>query len=281
MAINVLGALAGANKALAANQLGLATGKRSIGSDEAGYMVARRAETSSRVHGSGSGNAADMQGILSVEIAVLEAMEADMIREQELAVAYNTGATTLSSDDLAAIEMEASAIANKWNDDQNATYAVNGYVMSDGSMDFSTVQLGEGSTVAGGASSHLFFGATASTFRAWADLWDASTLDRGADISGGAFAAATVAFDQGAIETALADIRQEITRLSGFSEQLDLNIAINDATAAANNAYASRNEDVDTAAATIAQTKLSILSQIATAQVAAANGASNNVLGLF
>jgi flagellin len=284
MNINVYGALASANSSLAQTQLALASGKKvnSARDDQAGYMIARRAETSTRVNNAASGNAADMMGMLNVMIAALQNMEADMIREQELAMAYNAGSMVLSVDELAAIEIEAATLANQWSDDQlAAAYFYNGYNLTDASVDFSTVQIGEGTTGTAGAGSSVFVGANASAPRVWAELWDASTIDRATDVSAGGFAAGTVAFDAGAIELALQDIRTEIARLAGWQNQLQEQIDSNDANAASTDALRSRWEDTDNAAATIAATKGQILSQIATAQLAAANQAKTYQLGLF
>jgi flagellin len=284
MNINVYGALASANSSLAQTQLTLASGKKvnSVRDDQAGYMIARRAETSTRVNNAASGNDADLMGMLNVMIASLQDMEADMIREQELSMAYNAGSTVLSIDELTAIEIEAATLANQWNDDQLAiAFTYNGYLLSDGGMDFSTVQIGEGATNTGGAASNTFVGANASTPRVWAELWDASAIDRATDVSGGGFAQGTVAFDAGAIELALQDIRTELARLAGWQNQLQEQINSNNANASSTDALRSRWEDTDNAAATIAATKGQILSQIATAQLAAANQAKTYQLGLF
>jgi len=286
--LNVLEGLNRANQQVATSELRLASGKRinSVRDDQSGYGIARRAETSSRVNTMASSNISDTRGFLDATISALTDMENDMIREQELLAELNTTGV-LSVDEQTAIEIEMETIAEKWADEALTGYTYNGQNLFDQSVDFASLFVNEGSTVAGTAGPILFTDAagTTNTLSDWRTLWDDSGIAAGTidltDPGGSAGGFAGAGLDQGAVESQLTKIRGELARLARLEDQFDEYKNGNTAAADGSEDMRARREDTDIASETVNQTKRNILKQIATAQVANANQSARQVLGLF
>jgi len=286
--LNVLEGLKRASAQVTQSELRQASGKRinSVRDDQSGYGIARRAETSARVNAMANSNIDDTRGFLDATISALTDMENDMIREQELLAELNTTGV-LSVDEQTAIEVEMETVAEKWADEALTGYTYNGQNLFDQSVDFANLFVNEGSTVAGTPGPILFTDAagTTNTLALFRDLWDNSGIAAGTidltDPGGSAGGFSGAGLDQGVVETSLTQIRGELARLARLEDQFDEYKNGNTAAMDGSNAMRGQREDTDTAAETVHQTKVNILKQIATAQVAGANQSARMILGLF
>jgi len=284
MISNVLGALASANQSLSTSQLSLASGKsvRSTRDGASNWNVARRAETTSRVTAAGNTNAANAIDMIETAIVLYKDLESDLIRLQEIAEAYAD--TTLSADEKVAIEAEASIMADKWSGDGSITnFTYNGQNIYDASIDLAVTSTGEAANASGAAAAGNFAFQTGTTLQVSSPgtIFDITGIGSGSIALDGSGAAGSVAFDTGTIEQALQSARSEMNNMATMASLFQNVINFQEQAITASNNIQSRNEDVDVAAQTVKQTKLAIFQQIATAQTAAANTQSRQVLGLF
>ncbi|MBM4166377.1 MAG: hypothetical protein FJ218_05615 [Ignavibacteria bacterium] len=292
MLSNVLGSLASANRSLAASQLNLSTGKRinNARDGQADYAIARRAETSVRNNKAGMENVNGMIDVLSVSVAFWQELEADLVRLQDLTAQY--GSATIDDDERIAIESEAASLADKWSADASAAnYMYNGFNLYDASMDLaangtgggvSWTNEGELSAAAAQASGAFVYtsGSTIST-QSLGTVWDLTGVAGGTLVYDGTMAVGTVALDSNLNELALQAARSELMRMAGMQDWLQTHNNVISVAVDAQDRLRGHYEDVDIAAETVRNTQATILQQIAIAQLAAANTASNQVLGLF
>jgi len=286
MVQNVLGALASANSALATSQLSLASGKKvnSVNDGPSDWAVARRAEDSMRANTRGDANSAHSMDVLDATMKLYQSLETDLQRLNDIMYAWND--PSANNEEKLAYESEASQLADKWSGDAVMLFTYNGYNLYDQSLDFANVAMGEGANSnQNGAGEAFTYPNTTNASQSPGTIWDFSGIAAASLDNSGTGAANTVdlslATSGAPVATALASVRYELSEMaikrSVFANHIDLNQSV----IAAQDGIRGRSEDTDTAAQTVKQTKLAILQQIATAQTAAGNTASRQVLGLF
>jgi len=251
--LNLLGTLAGANSSLGKSQLSLSTGKsvNSVLDGPSNYGVARRAESSMRNNTAGNNNSRHSMDVIDVGISLLQDMEADLLRLQEISFAYQD--TTLSADELVAIEMEAGSLADKWDGDASiANYTYNGYNFWDGAtVDFANTSLGEGTTTTGAAGGTAIAhgsGVTTITTQSPGTIWALTGIAAGTIVNDGAAAPGGITLDTGLNETALQATRFELMRMASLRSTFNASIETNNSAIASEDGVRGRAEDVDIAA---------------------------------
>jgi|GEM_PF-1842045 flagellin-like hook-associated protein FlgL len=292
MLTNVLGSLASANKTLAASQLNLSTQKRinNVRDGQADYAIARRAESSIRNNKAGMENVQGMIDILSVEISFWQDLEADLIRLQDLTAQY--GSATIDDDERIAIEAEAASLADKWSADASATnFMYNGFNLYDASVDLAVNGTGGGvswtneaeasAANAQASGAYIFTSGTTISTQSLGTVWDLTGVAGGTLVFDGTLAVGTVVLDSNLNEVAMQAARSELMRMAGMQDWLQTHNNVISVAVDSQDRLRGHYEDVDIAAETVRNTQATILQQIAIAQLAAANTASSQVLGLF
>ncbi|MBS4027589.1 MAG: hypothetical protein KGZ58_03035 [Ignavibacteriales bacterium] len=288
MVNNVLNALAGANAALNTSQFQLSTGKtiNKPNDDISSWAIARRSESTTRINTALNQTLDDFIAMLQAHIDMLSEMRADAQRVYELTFQAQAGNTVMSADEVNALALAAIGIATKWSDDNLAQYTYNGNILGDASLDFSALIVNEGASVAGGAAQVVFVGSANPALAALGDYWDQMGLARDSDLSASGLGSPTDTFDiigedLGNILAVVTDLTFYVANMESWQRQIQQAQALNTASGDAAEARRAFNEDVDIASASVSNTRLTILQQIATAELAAANTAASQVLGLF
>jgi len=291
MVSNLLSALSNSNSALLHSQYVLSTGKTVNHANDniANYSIARRAETSTNINRAINGSIDDVKAMLQNMTDSLQSMYSDASQIYELTLAAQSGQETLSDDEIGAYALAALGIAAKWNDVNLDTYTFNGNTFANAGIDLATLIVNEGTTsIANGTATVVFAGGGGTAPLGWgADIWDSGggMPDRNVDLTAtGLDPTGTydiLAADPSTILATLNDIRTQIARYSAWMDELTQDQNNNSAAMDSTEARRGRMEDTDIAAASVDNTKKTILHQISTAQLAAANTASRQILALF
>lgn len=248
-AYNALNALNNVNRQLGVRQLRLATGKRinSVGDDPSGYTIAKQMEARAGMMGAAVNNVGDAQTMLSTAEQALQTMR-DLyttIKEKQVAASNPTSDQTAIANDVNQLKAEI--------DDIIAHTNFNGKLLFNSSFSASYAVDDNGTALTVG------FDASAATF---------GTVD---SVS---VTTANVDTAVGQVETALQSIGSYIQRL-GVKES-NLNSSITNIQAAESRIY-----DADIAKEQLEASKLQILQQTATTQLAQANAGNQVFLTLF
>jgi len=266
-AFNALNALKNINSNLGRAQLKLATGIRinEVADDPAGYVISRRLEARARGLTVALDNVGTAKNVLSIA-------EGGLLNIQEIIIKMKEKVTTAASDTMSSaerntIKTELDQLTAEINDIVSET-TFNNISLIDGTYTDKSFQTGEDTT------NTLIFSISqnSSATGLSVDAANVSTLIFTA-------AGASIALNKvdEAIETVsdtLQNIGAVVARM-GVKEST-LRIAITNT-----NATKSRIYDADLALEQLGSTRLQILQQTATAQLAQANIAPQNVLALF
>lgn len=289
MVNNILAALNGSNAALQNIQLQLATGKKvnRPNDDLASYGIARQAEASNRVNTVHNQVLDDVLAVLQTGIDLLTKMHSDALSFRNLAsqAIDGTAAGTLTTMDLAAIDVAGVSIANAWNTTATPTYNYNGTSLLS-ATDLSAVGLDASGLNAfagdGGGTGSPVVDFDTLAAAAFGGLTD--TIADGSTPAGDGTLLAGVTLGGaggGGVDDGIIGIETAIGRLESWQQQIQSAQATNTAVANAAENRRSFYEDVDLASASVESTKRTILQQVSVAQLAGANTASRQVLGLF
>jgi flagellin len=261
-AMNAYNALNTINQQLQTSQLQLATGKRinSAGDDPAGYTIGTKLQARSAGLSQALTNVGDAQSVLSTAEGGLQAINNILINVKTLVT--QAGNAGLGSDELQAIVTQVNDYMNEIQQTISQT-KFNGQALVDTTFTGKSFQVGadSGDTLAVSISTAV----------------DSSSLGLSALSTVNIGSGTTLTSVDSAINT-VSQVLQYVgsleSRLS-FKEQV-LNTSITNVDAAT-----SRIMDADIAAQQVNATKLQILQQTATVQLAQANSTPGGILRLF
>jgi flagellin len=260
-ALNSFNALNNVNTQIGAVQLRLASGKRinSAADDPAGYTLAKKLQARSRALAQASNNVGEMKNIFSVAEGGLASINDIYVGIKEKLIQASNG--SYSSD-------ERNALATQINDMLNEVDDIIAQTK------FNNTQL-------------LDNNFTGRSFQVGADNGETVTITMDANIDSstlgltGITSASTFTSFIASIDTAISTVSLELQYVGSLVNRLDVKEA-NLQTAITNTEAAkSRIEDADMAKEQLEATKLQILQQTATVQLAQANAAPQGVLQLF
>jgi flagellin len=260
-ALNSFNELNNVNTQIGAVQMRLASGKRinSAADDPAGYTLAKKLTARSRSLAQASNNVGEMKNILSVAEGGLASINDIYVGIKEKLIQASNG--SYSTD-------ERNALATQINDMLNEVDDIIAQTK------FNNTQL-------------LDNNFTGRSFQVGADNGETVTITMDANIDSstlgltGITSASTFTSFIASIDTAISTVSLELQYVGSLVNRLDVKEA-NLQTAITNTEAAkSRIEDADMAKEQLEATKLQILQQTATVQLAQANAAPQGVLQLF
>jgi flagellin len=263
-ALNSFNALNNVNTQIGAVQLRLASGKRinSAADDPAGYTLAKKLQARSRALAQASNNVGEMKNIFSVAEGGLASINDIYVGIKEKLIQASNG--SYSSD-------ERNALATQINDMLNEVDDIIAQTK------FNNTQL-------------LDNNFTARSFQIGADNGETLSISLTADIDSAALSLNTITSALtstdftgfiSSVDTAISTVSLELQYIGSLVNRLDVKEA-NLQTAITNTEAAqSRIMDADMAKEQLEATKLQILQQTATTQLAQANAAPQGILQLF
>ena len=266
-AFNALAALKRVNMDLEKRQLKLATGLRinEVSDDPAGFVISRRLDARVRGLGTALDNVGTTKNVLSIaEGGLLNISEILVNMKGKLIQAAND---TLGSAERNAIRSEIMQLTTEIDDIVKETQ-FNKNVLLDGTYISKSFQTGEENT------NVLLFNIFANSSATGLGIDSLFVANRVLTSSGASFAQSRVDGAIGTVSDTLQTIGAVIARLT--IKEATLRIAITNTEAAK-----SRIWDADIAKEQVESTRLQILQQTATAQLAQANISPQNVLALF
>ena len=266
-AYNSLAALKRVNRDLEHRQLKLATGLRinEVADDPAGFVISRRLDARIRGLSTAMDNVGTTKNVLSIaEGGLINISEILVTMKQKLIQAAND---TLGYEERNAIRSELLQLGAEINDIVEETQ-FNKNILLDGTYTGKSFQTGEENT------NVLLFSITANS----------SATGLGVDspnVANNVFNSASAGFAQTQVDVAIETVSDTLQNIGAVIARLTvkeatLRIAITNTEAAK-----SRILDADLAKEQVESTRLQILQQTATAQLAQANIAPQNVLALF
>ena len=263
-ALNAFNALNSINSKIGQVQMRLASGKRinSAADDPAGYTLTRKLEARSRSLSQAMNNVGELKNILSVAEGGLSTINDIYVGIKEKLIQMQNGSYT--SEEKNALATQINDMLNEV-DDIIAQTKFNGTQLLDNNM-------------------------TNAVFQVGADNGETLTVSLTADIDSAAFGltgidsadiASTISGYLSSVDTAISTVSLELQKIGSLINRLDvkeqnLQTAITNTEAAR-----SRIEDADMAKEQLEATKLQILQQTATVQLAQANAAPQGILALF
>jgi flagellin len=283
-AFNALSALKSVNRDLEQRQLKLATGRRinEVADDPAGFVISRRLIARSRGLSTALDNVGTTKNVLAIAEGGLLNMSDILVRMKELAT--QAANDTLGSAERNAITSEFNQLGNEMDDIIEETTFNNNRLL-DGTFTGRSFQTGEETTAT--LNFDLATNNSSTGLKATVEvipgspgsatelsIRDLVTTSRLFSASGCSISLAIINNSIEQVSDALQDIGAITARLT--VKESTLRIAITNTEAAK-----SRILDADIAQEQLESTRLQILQQTATAQLAQANVAPQNVLALF
>ena len=266
-ALNALNALKNINRQLEKSQLKLATGFRinEVSDDPAGFVISKRLDARARGLAVALDNVGTVKNVLSIA-------EGGLINIQEILITIKEKVTQAASDTFGSAERNA--ISNEIKelvaeiDNIVSETTFNKVSLLDGTYLNKSFQTGEGTTAT------LLFSITQDNTAAGLGVDAVNLSDRVFTATGSSIALANVNASIETLADSLQNVGAKVSRLD--VKESTLRIAITNTLATK-----SRILDADIAFEQLGSTKLQILQQTATAQLAQANVAPQNVLALF
>ncbi|GAB4339055.1 MAG: flagellin [Calditrichia bacterium] len=261
-ALNAFNSLNQINSKVGQVQMRLASGKRinSAADDPAGYTIGKKLEARSKSLSQALNNVGELKNILSVAEGGLQAINDIYVGIKEKVIQAGNGA--YGADELNALVTQVQDMLNEV-DDIIAETKFNGTALLNAQFSSKTFQTG-------------------------ADNGDSITVSLNATIDSADFGLSSLTTSNIGSSTTLASLDTAISRLSTELQSVGSLVARLDvkeqtlATAITNtDAAKSRIMDADIAKEQLEMTKLQILQQTATAQLAQANASPQSVLSLF
>lgn len=266
-AFNALHSLKEINRRLEKSQLKLATGFRinEVSDDPAGFTISKRLDARARGLSVALDNVGTTKNVLSIaEGGLLNIQSILITMKEKVTQAAND---TLGSAERNAISTEIIELVTEIDNIVNET-TFNDQALLDGTYTSKSYQTGEDTT------NTMLFSITANNTASGLSVQAANVSDRVFTASGSSVALSNV---DAAIETiakGMQNIGATVSRLTVKESTLRIAITNTEATK-------SRILDSDIASEQLTSTRLQILQQTATAQLAQANVAPQNVLALF
>ncbi len=264
-ALNAFNALNSINSKIGTVQMRLSTGKRinSAADDPAGYTIAKKLNTRSRSLSQALNNVGELKNILSVAEGGLQSINEIYVGIKEKVIQAGNG--SYGSEELAAIVTQIDDMLNEVDDIISET-KFNGSQLLNANFTSKVFQTGAD----GGDTLSISLSATIDSADFGLNSLDSS------DLTGSA-----VTTTLNSLDSAITRVSTELQYVGSLVSRLDvkeqtLSIAITNTEAAH-----SRIVDADIAKEQLEITKLQILQQTATVQLAQANAAPQGVLALF
>jgi len=266
-ALNALSALKNVNRGLEQSQLKLATGFRinEVADDPAGFVISKRLDARSRGLAVALDNVGTAKNVLSIAEGGLHNIQEILVTMKEKVT--HAASDTNSSAERNTIATEINALVEEIDNIVNET-TFNDIALLDGNYTGKSYQTGEDTT------NVLIFSISQNNTASGLSVASGDVSSRVYTATGASFALSKV---DSAIETVsdtLQNIGATVSRMT--VKESTLRIAITNTLATK-----SRILDADIAAEQLNSTRLQILQQTATAQLAQANVAPQNVLALF
>lgn len=266
-AFNALNALKSINNNLERSQLRLATGSRinEVADDPAGFVISRRLEARVRGLSAALDNTGTAKNLLAIA-------EGGLLNISDILVTIKEKVTQAASDSMSSAERntirtEVQQLTSEIDDIVSET-TFNNRALIDGTFTGLSFQTGEDTT------NVLSVSLASGVASADLSIASATFLDQMLSASGASSALSTVDTGIETVSNQLQQVGSLVARLSVKESQLTVAITNNQATR-------SRINDADFANEQLNSTRLLILQQTATAQLAQANITPQNVLALF
>jgi len=266
-AINALNALKTVNTSLEKSQLKLATGRRinEVADDPAGFVISKRLDGRQKGLSVALDNVGTVKNVLSIA-------EGGLLNISDILITIKEKVTQAASDAMGsaernAISTEISQLVEEINDIVEETQ-FNNIKLIDGTYTGVSFQTGEATV------DTLVFSITQNNSATGLGIEAANLADRVFTASGSSVALSNVNTALETVSDSLQNIGATVSRLS--VKEATLQIAITNTAATKG-----RILDADIAKEQVKSTRLQILQQTATAQLAQANVAPQNVLALF
>lgn len=261
-ALNALNALNSINSKVGVHQMRLSSGKRinSAADDPAGYTISQKLKARSRSLSQALNNVGEAKNVLSVAEGGLQNINDILVTIKEKMIQAGNG--SYGNSELQAVLSQINDLLDEVDDIIGET-KFNGTQLIDGNF-------------------------TSKVFQTGADGGDSITVNLSSSLDSASFGlnslttanlAAVAALDS--VDTYISTVSAELQTIGALAQRLDykestLQVAITNTDAAA-----SRIADADIAKEQLEITKLQILQQTATVQLAQANSAPSNILQLF
>jgi flagellin len=266
-AYNALSALKNVNRGLEKSQLQLATGRRinEVADDPAGYVISTRLNARSKGLATAYDNVGTAKNVLAIA-------EGGLFNISDIIVTMKEKVTQAASDTLSSAERNAikTEINQLTAEIDNIVYETlfNNISLIDGTYTGISYQTGEGTT------NTLVFNISQDHTAAGLGIASGSVSSRVFTATGSSIALAYVNTALETISNSLQQVGATVSRLTVKESTLSVAITNTEATKA-------RILDADIAKQQLESTRLQILQQTATAQLAQANVIPQNVLALF
>ncbi len=259
-AMNAYNALNSINKQLQSAQLELATGKRinSAGDDPAGYTIGQKLQARSAGLSQALTNVGDAQSILSTAEGGLQAINNILVNVKTLVT--EAGNAGLGSDELQALVTQVNDYMNEIGQTISQT-KFNGKALIDGTFTGKSFQVGadSGDTLSVGISTTV----------------DSSSLS----LNG--ISTANIASALSSVDSAITTVSAVLQYVGSLESRLSFKSQVLNSSLTNVDAATSGIMDADIAKVQVNATKLQILQQTATVQLAQANSLPSGVLRLF
>ena len=264
-ALNAFDALNRINSKIGVHQLRLASGKRinSAADDPAGYTISQKLRARSRALSQALNNVGEAKNILSVAEGGLQNINDIFVTIKEKVIQAGNG--SYSNEELTAVLTQVQDLLAEVDDVISQT-KFNGTKLLDANF-------------------------TSKVFQVGADGGDTLTVSLSATIDSSDFGlnsltttdltGSAVTTTLNSLDTAISRISKELQTIGSLIQRLDVKEATLQVAITNTEAAASRIMDADIAKEQLEATKLQILQQTATVQLAQANSAPGNVLQLF
>jgi flagellin len=261
-ALNAFNSLNSINSKIGVVQMRLASGKRvnSAADDPAGYTIGKKLEARSRSLSQALNNVGEVKNILSVAEGGLQGINDILVGIKEKVIQAGNG--SYSNDELTAIVTEVQDMMNEVDDIIGET-KFNGSALLNAAFTSKTFQTGADS----GDSISVSLNATIDAADFGLNSLTSANIGNTATLS--------------SVDTAITRVSTELQTVGSLMQRMDvkeqtLSISITNTDAAM-----SRIMDADIAKEQLELTKLQILQQTATVQLAQANASPQGVLSLF
>ena len=264
-AMNAFNAMNNINSRIGTHQMRLASGKRvnSAGDDPAGYTIGKKLEARSRSLSAALNNVGEMKNILSVAEGGLQQINELLVGLKEKAIQAGNG--SYGSEELAAIVTQVQDSLNEVDDILSET-KFNGTALLNAQFTGKIFQTGAD----GGDTMTVSFSATIDS----ADFGMST-------ITSAAFNSSNLSTTLTSFDSALNTVSSELQKVGSLINRLDVKEATIQTSITNTDAAKSRIMDADVAKEQLELTKLQILQQTSTIQLAQANSAPQSILQLF
>lgn len=261
-ALNAFNSLNTINSKIGTHQMRLASGKRvnSAADDPAGYTIGKKLEARSRSLSAALNNVGEVKNILSVAEGGLQSVNDILVGIKEKVIQAGNG--SYSNDELTAIVTEVQDMMNEVDDIIGET-KFNGTQLLDANFTSKTFQTGADS----GDSISVSLSATI----------DSADFGLNSLTSANIGSSATL----GSVSTAMTRVSTELQTVGSLISRMDVKEQTISVSITNTDAARSRIMDADIAKEQLEVTKLQILQQTATVQLAQANAQPQGVLSLF